>query len=36
MVTRFATVVREVSEQVERELAGAKPVPQPVPTADAQ
>jgi adenosylmethionine-8-amino-7-oxononanoate aminotransferase len=36
MVDRFATVVREVSQRVERELVGAKPVPQPVPTADAQ
>jgi adenosylmethionine-8-amino-7-oxononanoate aminotransferase len=36
MVARFATVVREISQRVERELVGAKPVPQPVPTADAQ
>jgi adenosylmethionine-8-amino-7-oxononanoate aminotransferase len=36
MLARFATVVREVAEKVERELAGQKQVPQRVPAADAQ
>lgn len=36
MVSRFAQVVREVADEVERELAGRKRVPEPLPTADAQ
>jgi len=36
MVSRFAGVVRDVADAVERELAGRKPVPQPIPAADAQ
>ena len=36
MVSRFAGVVSDVAEAVERELAGRKPVPQPIPAADAQ
>ena len=36
MVARFAAAVREVADQVEHELAGHKPVPQPIPAADAQ
>jgi adenosylmethionine-8-amino-7-oxononanoate aminotransferase len=36
MVARFADVVGKVAEQVERELAGGKPVPEPIPLADAQ
>jgi adenosylmethionine-8-amino-7-oxononanoate aminotransferase len=36
MVERFAEAVREVADHVERELAGQKAVPHPIPTADAQ
>ncbi len=36
MVSRFASVIRDVAGQIERELAGEKPAPQPLPTADAQ
>jgi len=36
MVSRFSEVVHEVAAQVERELAGAQPVPKPLPGADAQ
>jgi adenosylmethionine-8-amino-7-oxononanoate aminotransferase len=36
MVTRFAAVVEEVAGEVERELAGRKAVPEPVPAGDAQ
>lgn len=36
MVARFATVVREVAEYVDKELAGRKPAPRRVPAADAQ
>jgi adenosylmethionine-8-amino-7-oxononanoate aminotransferase len=36
MVERFAAAVREVADHVERELAGQKAVPHPIPAADAQ
>jgi adenosylmethionine-8-amino-7-oxononanoate aminotransferase len=36
MVSRFAGVVRDVAAEVERELAGQKPVPEPVLPTDAQ
>jgi adenosylmethionine-8-amino-7-oxononanoate aminotransferase len=36
MVSRFAGVVRDVAEEVERELAGQKSVPEPVLPTDAQ
>jgi hypothetical protein len=36
MVARFAATVREVAADVERELAGGKAVPDPVPAGDAQ
>jgi adenosylmethionine-8-amino-7-oxononanoate aminotransferase len=36
MVARYASVVRDVAEQVEHELTGQKAVPQPLPTADTQ
>jgi adenosylmethionine-8-amino-7-oxononanoate aminotransferase len=36
MVERFAAVVRQVAADVERELAGRKPVPDPVPAGDMQ
>jgi adenosylmethionine-8-amino-7-oxononanoate aminotransferase len=36
MVSRFATVLHEVARDVERELAGRKAVPEPVPSGDAQ
>jgi adenosylmethionine-8-amino-7-oxononanoate aminotransferase len=36
MVSRFATVLHEVARDVERELAGGKAVPEPVPSGDAQ
>jgi hypothetical protein len=36
MVERFAAAVREVADHVERELAGRKAVPHPIPAADAQ
>jgi adenosylmethionine-8-amino-7-oxononanoate aminotransferase len=35
MVERFAAAVREVADHVERELAGQKTVPHPIPAADA-
>jgi adenosylmethionine-8-amino-7-oxononanoate aminotransferase len=36
MVSRFAAVVRGVAADVERELAGRKSIPAPVPSGDAQ
>jgi adenosylmethionine-8-amino-7-oxononanoate aminotransferase len=36
MVRRFAAVVGEVAANVERELAGRKGVPEPVPAGDRQ
>ncbi len=36
MVSRFVAVLGEVARDVERELAGQKRVPEPVPTGDAQ
>ena len=36
MVSRFASVVVEVATDVERELAGRKAVPEPVPAGDRQ
>jgi adenosylmethionine-8-amino-7-oxononanoate aminotransferase len=36
MVSRFAGVVCDVAEEVEHELAGRRPVPEPVPASDAQ
>lgn len=36
MVARFSAVVREVAADVQRELEGRKPVPDPVPAGDAQ
>jgi adenosylmethionine-8-amino-7-oxononanoate aminotransferase len=36
MVARFSAAVREVAADVERDLAGHKPVPQPVPAGEAQ
>ncbi|MFL5825609.1 MAG: aspartate aminotransferase family protein, partial [Thermoleophilaceae bacterium] len=36
MVSRFAEVVHDVAKQVEKELAGTKSPPQPVPAGDAQ
>jgi adenosylmethionine-8-amino-7-oxononanoate aminotransferase len=36
MVARFSSVVHEVASRVDRELAGRKQVPVPVPTGDSQ
>jgi hypothetical protein len=36
MVHRFALAVEQVADYVERELAGRKAVPHPIPAADAQ
>ncbi|HSO97973.1 MAG TPA: aminotransferase class III-fold pyridoxal phosphate-dependent enzyme [Solirubrobacteraceae bacterium] len=36
MVSRFAAVVHDVAKEAERELAGGKDVPRPLPVADAQ
>lgn len=36
MVSRFAAVVREIADRVERELGGEKAVPEPLPAADTQ